>query len=33
MAIVNNAPTQGYIYIKDMTILYDNIIYNINKDS
>ena len=30
MAIINNAPTQGYIYIKDMTILYDNIIYNIN---
>lgn len=30
MAIINNAPTQGYIYIKDMQILYDNIIYNIN---
>ena len=30
MAIINNTPNQGYIYIKDMTILYDNIIYNIN---
>lgn len=30
MAIENNTPNQGYIYIKDMTILYDNIIYNIN---
>lgn len=30
MAIINNAPTQGYIYVKDMQILYDNIIYNIN---
>lgn len=28
--IENNTPNQGYIYVKDMTILYDNIIYNIN---
>lgn len=30
MAIINNAPTQGYIYVKDMQILYNDVIYNIN---
>ena len=30
MAIENNAPTRGCIYIKDMQILYDGVIYTIN---
>ena len=30
MAIINNTPTQGYVYIKDMQILYNDVIYNIN---
>lgn len=28
--IENNTPNQGYIYIKDMQVLYNDVIYNIN---
>ena len=30
MAIINNAPTQGYIYIKDLSIKYNEQIFPIN---